>query len=112
MATPTNPIERLDVPQGELEQQLRERALRRHEAKVARKQGRAGQRRLKRTAAHLPVDALDRHLIDGVDPLCVVLPSVHPEACTTDASASPGWAERIAELIAKSESTRTRGGAS
>ncbi|MEV5944493.1 hypothetical protein [Streptomyces sp. NPDC051994] len=38
----------------------------------------------------------------------------HPEACTTDAS-YPGWAKRLAELIAKSDSTRTertRGGAS
>ncbi|MFE4867640.1 hypothetical protein [Streptomyces sp. NPDC056682] len=108
MASPTNPIERLDVTQAELEQQLRERALRRHAAKVARKQGRAGERRLKRTAAHLPVDSPYRHLIDGVDPLCGPLPLAHPEACTSDAS-YPGWAERLAELIAKSDSTRTKG---
>jgi hypothetical protein len=112
MATPTNPIERLDVQQAELERQLRERALSRHAAKVARKQGRAGARRLKRTAAHLSVDSPYRHLIDGVDPLCGPLPLVHPEACTADASIYPGWAERLADLIAKSDSTRTRGGAS
>lgn len=111
MATPTNRIERLDVPLAEVERQLRERALRRHEAKAARKQGRAGYRRLKRTTAHLSVDSLYRHLIDGVDPLCVPLPTIHPEACTTDAS-YPGWAERLAELIAMSENTRKPGGAS
>jgi hypothetical protein len=33
----------------------------------------------------------------------------NPEACTTDASVYPGWAERLAELIAKSENTRTKG---
>lgn len=108
MTTPTNPIERLDVPLAAVEAEL----LRRHAAKVARKQGRAGYRRLKRTEAHLPEDSLYRHLIDGVDPLCGSLPLVHPEACASDAS-YPGWAERLAESIAKSEATRrTRGGAS
>lgn len=31
----------------------------------------------------------------------------NPEVCNTDAS-YPGWAERLAELIAKSESTRKK----
>lgn len=112
MATPTNPIERLDVPLAEVERQLREQLLSRHEAKVARKQGRAGARRLKRTAAHLPVDSPYRHLIDGVDPLCGPLPTIHPEACTPSTAAEPAWAAWLAVQIAKSDSTRTRGGAS
>ncbi|MFJ2419298.1 hypothetical protein [Streptomyces brevispora] len=57
MATPTNPIERLDLPLAEVEAQL----LRRREAKVTRKQGRAGLHRADEvfpsSAAILTVDS-------------------------------------------------------
>lgn len=80
MTTPTNGIERLDVPVAEVEAQC----------KVMRDAFKA---------SHSPSDqiayAADLFLI------------AHPEACTTDAS-YPGWAQRLAELIAKSDSTRKK----
>lgn len=80
MTTPTNPIERLDVPQMVVEAQCQ----------VMRDAFKA---------SHSPSDqiayAADLFLIE------------HPEACTTDAT-YPGWAERLAEQIAKSDSTRKK----
>ncbi|MEV5939893.1 hypothetical protein [Streptomyces sp. NPDC051994] len=93
MTTPTNPIERLDVPTSRLTADVK--------ALLARQRlavGRAAE-------AH--------HLIDPLDHDFERLAVEHPEACTTDAS-YPGWADCLAELVAKSEATRKRtpGGAS
>lgn len=90
MATPTNPIERLDVPVAEVEAQA---ALRAQEAVLEAALAAAG-------------DESDRIAYAG-DLFLVA----HPEACTSDAT-YPGWAERLAEQIAKSDSTRKPGGAS
>jgi hypothetical protein len=88
MTTPTNPIERLDVPSAEVEAQCQ----------VMRDAFKA---------SHSPSDriayAADLFLIE------------HPEACTPSTAAEPAWAAWVAAQIAKSDSTRierTRGGAS
>ncbi|MGW2861857.1 hypothetical protein [Streptomyces sp. NPDC001205] len=89
MATPTNPIERLDVTTARLDADVK--------ALVARQ----------RLAAGRAAEA--QHQLDiGADRVFARLAFENPEACASDAS-YPGWAERLAELIAKSESTRKKG---
>lgn len=89
MATPTNPIERLDVPVSRLDADMK--------ALVARQRlavGRAAE-------AH--------HLIDPTDAAFALLAVEHPEACTT-AATYPDWSAALDARIATEQ--RTRGGAS
>jgi hypothetical protein len=52
------------------------------------------------------------HLIDPLDHAFERLAVEHPEACTPPTAVDPAWAAWLAVQIAKSDSTRTRGGAS